>query len=53
MLQELGAFLDAFAINFIFVYLLVAVYILVCRRLKQHLPTPGGYESHFQQSYES
>nr|AIP91294.1 ORF5a protein [Mikumi yellow baboon virus 1] len=31
MLQELGAFLDAFAFNFIAVYLLVALYVIITR----------------------
>nr|AIP91268.1 ORF5a protein [Mikumi yellow baboon virus 1] len=51
MLQELGAFLDAFAINFIFVYLLVAVYITLTTHLrnrKQQLSrSESSLERHF------
>nr|AIP91362.1 ORF5a protein [Southwest baboon virus 1] len=48
MLQELGAFLDAFAINFILVYLLVAVYLCVIKRSKLgQLHPDGSYERHF------
>nr|QAB05855.1 ORF5a protein [Southwest baboon virus 1] len=48
MLQELGAFLDAFAINFILVYLLVAIYLFVTKRCKQHqLRSAESFERHF------
>nr|AIP91281.1 ORF5a protein [Mikumi yellow baboon virus 1] len=48
MLQELGAFLDAFAINFIFVYLLVALYVIVTRHSsEQPYRSDRDYERHF------
>nr|AIP91216.1 ORF5a protein [Mikumi yellow baboon virus 1] len=47
MLQELGAFLDAFAINFIFVYLLVAVYLFITRRQRSESQPDQHLERHF------
>nr|AIP91255.1 ORF5a protein [Mikumi yellow baboon virus 1] len=47
MLQELGAFLDAFAINFIVVYLLVAIYICLSRRHQHQSLTRCDFERHF------
>ncbi|AIP91229.1 ORF5a protein [Mikumi yellow baboon virus 1] len=49
MLQELGAFLDAFAINFIFVYLLVAAYVLTIRygRQRNQSRPSDSLERHF------